>query len=324
MSFVSVRAYAARLVCMVLFASTAGAQGYREIARQTVTLKADTTQQGDTLMVMQTVQTQLRLVRTVAEPAQVFRYELRPSLSIVQAAFSNWVGGGVNAIAWSSGLNATTRYSENCWLWETRLYTEFGQTLVDGVFRKTNDIIDFSTVVRYDLGSSLQPQFSASLRTQFAEGFDFSQPAAPRISAFFDPAYSVQSLGISYGTSDTLRASIGLAAREIFTNQFPTFADDPKTPELERVNIRAGVEFYAVWLVEFFKGATFRTRTQLFAPFARLGALEVNQKFTLFFNINNLLDTRLGVVLLYQENISRQLQVQQTLDLTVSFKISNQ
>ncbi len=317
-------ARAMRLMGVVLFASTASAQGYREIARQSVILKSDTTQQGDTLVVMQTTQTQLRFVNAVPPPMQVFRYDVRPSISLVQAAFSNWVGGGVNAIAWSSGLNATTRYSENRWLWETRLYTEFGQTLVDGAFRKTNDIIDVSTVVRYDLGSSLQPQFSGSLRTQFAEGLDFSQPSAPRISAFFDPAYSVQSLGVAYGSSDTLRVSVGLAAREIFTNQFPTFADDPKTPELEQVNIRAGVEFFAVWLVEFFKGATFRTRTQVFAPFARLGALEVNQKFTLFFNINNILDTRLGVVLLYQENISRQLQVQQTLDLTVSFKISNQ
>jgi len=77
-------------------------------------------------------------------------------------------------------------------------------------------------------------------------------------------------------------------------------------------------------MVEIFKGMTFRTRTQLFAPFARLGALEINEKLTLFLKVTNFLDTRLTVILLYQENISKQLQLQQTLELTVSFKLSNQ
>jgi hypothetical protein len=45
---------------------------------------------------------------------------------------------------------------------------------------------------------------------------------------------------------------------------------------------------------------------------------------TLFLKVNNFLDTRLTVILLYQENISKQLQLQQTLELTVSLKLSNQ
>jgi hypothetical protein len=45
---------------------------------------------------------------------------------------------------------------------------------------------------------------------------------------------------------------------------------------------------------------------------------------TLFLKVTNFLDTRLTVILLYQENISKQLQLQQTLELTVSFKLSNQ
>jgi len=198
------------------------------------------------------------------------------------------------------------------------------KALVDGAFRKTSDLLDITTFVKYDAGFALSPQFSASLRTQFADGFDFSQPAAPQISAFFDPAYSLQSLGFAYGKSDSLRISLGIAAREIFTNRFPNFADDPTTEEVERINIRAGIEFFAVWMVEIFKGMTFRTRTQLFAPFARLGALEINEKLTLFLKVTNFLDTRLTVILLYQENISKQLQLQQTLELTVSFKLSNQ
>jgi hypothetical protein len=52
--------------------------------------------------------------------------------------------------------------------------------------------------------------------------------------------------------------------------------------------------------------------------------LEINEKLTLFLKVTNFLDTRLTVILLYQENISKQLQLQQTLELTVSFKLSNQ
>lgn len=312
----------ALLLGPALWTNAAQAQALREVGRQATTIQSDTTQSGDTMLVVQTVVVRQRLARVLPPPALV--YEVRPSLSIVQAAFSNWVGGGVNAVAWSSALNMLARYREGAWLWEMRFFGEFGQTLVDGSFRKTNDILDITTFVKYNIGTWLSPQFSASLRTQFADGFDFSQPAAPQISAFFDPAYSVQSLGLALSVSDSLRISLGVAAREIFTNRFPNFADDRATEEIERINIRVGVEFFATWLVEIFKGATFRTRTQLFAPFARLGALEVSEKLTLFLNVNSFLDTRLTLVLLYQENISKQLQLQQTLELAVSFKISNQ
>ena len=305
-----------------LWHATGFAQPFREISKQTFVVKSDTIALGDTTAVVQTLEVRQYLMRTLPPPN--FIYEIRPTISIVQAAFSNWVGGGVNALAWFSGLNVLFHYRSEPWLWEVRFLGEFGQTLVDGAFRKTSDLLDITTFVKYDAGFALSPQFSASLRTQFADGFDFSQPAAPQISAFFDPAYSLQSLGFAYGKSDSLRISLGIAAREIFTNRFPNFADDPTTEEVERINIRAGIEFFAVWMVEIFKGMTFRTRTQLFAPFARLGALEINEKLTLFLKVTNFLDTRLTVILLYQENISKQLQLQQTLELTVSFKLSNQ
>ncbi len=310
------------LTIAFLWHSAGFAQPFREISKQTFVVKSDTIILGDTTAVVQTLEVRQYLMRALPPPN--FIYEIRPTVSIVQAAFSNWVGGGVNALAWSSGLNVLLRYRSEPWRWEVRFLGEFGQTLVDGAFRKTNDLLDLTTFVKYNAGFALSPQFSASLRTQFADGFDFSQPNAPQISAFFDPAYSVQSLGLAYNPSDSLRASLGIAAREIFTNRFPNFADDRTTEEVERINIRAGIEFFAVWMVEIFRGLTFRTRTQLFAPFARLGALEINEKLTLFLKVNDFLDTRLTVVLLYQENISKQLQLQQTLELTVSFKLSNQ
>ncbi|MCS7012066.1 MAG: DUF3078 domain-containing protein [Chloroherpetonaceae bacterium] len=306
----------------IMSVAAAFAQSYREVGRQSRIVQTDTTQQADTLTVVQLVEVRQQLVRAAPPPA--FIYEIRPGLSIVQAAFSNWVGGGVNALAWSSNLNVRVQYRQDAWFWEARAVAEFGQTLVDGAFRKTNDLLDLQTFAKLDLGASFGPQFAASLRTQFADGFDFSRSGAPQISGFFDPAYSVQSLGLAYARSDSLRASMGIAAREIFTNQFPNFADDPNTEDIERINIRAGIELYIVWLVELFRSVSFRTRTQLFAPFARLGALEVNQKFTLFLNINQFLDTRFTLVLLYQENLSKRVQLQETLELTISFKISNQ
>ncbi len=310
------------LTSAFLWHSAGFAQPFREISKQTLVVKSDTARRGDTTVIIQTLEIRQYLMRALPPPN--FIYEIRPTVSIVQAAFSNWVGGGVNALAWSSGLNVLLRYRSEPWRWEVRFLGEFGQTLVDGAFRKTNDLLDITTFVKYNAGFALSPQFSASLRTQFADGFDFSQPNAPQISAFFDPAYSVQSLGLAYSPSDSLRASLGIAARQIFTNRFPNFADDRTTEEVERINIRAGIEFFAVWMVEIFRGLTFRTRTQLFAPFARLGALEINEKLTLFLKVNDFLDTRLTVILLYQENISKQLQLQQTLELTVSFKLSNQ
>jgi hypothetical protein len=138
------------LTSAFLWHSTGFAQPFREISKQTFVVKSDTIVLGDTTAVIQTLEVRQYLMRALAPPN--FIYEIRPTVSIVQAAFSNWVGGGVNALAWSSGLNVLLHYRSEPWRWEVRFFGEFGQTLVDGAFRKTNDLLDLTTFVKCNAG----------------------------------------------------------------------------------------------------------------------------------------------------------------------------
>jgi hypothetical protein len=290
----------------------------------TETLHVDTLNRQDNgeFETVETVRIRKKYKRIPPPPA--FIYEIKPSIGLVQTAFSNWVEGGTNVFTWGSGLDISTKYLVTKWDWRTATTLAYGQTRIEnGAFRKTTDIIDLATSLTYLTGNAWSPQFSASLRTQFAPGFDFRQATAPQVSAFFDPAYSLQSLGASYTPNENYKFSLGVAAREIFTSQFTNFADNRATPEIENINIRFGFELYQAWLIKLFDGVTFRTRTRLFAPFANLGALELNQKFTLFLKVNEWLDARLTTILLYQENVTKNLQVQQNSQLTLTFRIAN-
>lgn len=314
-------------ICLFLLSSTLVAQSRLEKFSETrETVQSDTILKADgTLEVVQVSKATLRFK---VIPDTGFFYNLTPAASIVQSAFHNWVEGGTNALAWSLGLDVATRYQTQRLIWRNDFIGRFGQTKNEGQrIRKTVDNFEVVSQLRYNLVRSnvFYPQLSFTLRSQFADGFDYARPDEPQISAFFDPAYAVQSLGMFYEEpSRAFNASMGFALRQIVTRQFTSFSDRSETPNIERINFTTGIEIKSSWTVDFNDRTRYQTRIQLFSSFEKLGTWDVNFRNNISMKVFESLQIQFLFALVYQELISPKIQLSQTLELAFRYRFTNQ
>ncbi len=313
-------------IFLSLLASTLVAQPRLEkFSEVQETIQSDTLVKSDgTLEVVKVSKSTLRFK---VIPDTGFFYAFTPSASIVQSAFRNWVEGGTNALAWSIGLEVATRYQTRKLIWRNDFTGRFGQTKNEGQrIRKTVDNFEIISQLRYNLVRSdvFYPQLSMTLRSQFADGFDYARPNEPQISAFFDPAYAVQSLGIFYEEpSRTFNASMGFAFRQIITRQFTSFSDRPETPEVERINFTTGIEIKSSWTIDFDDRTRYQSRIQLFSSFEQLSTWDVNFRNTLTMKVFESLQIQFLFALVYQELLSPKIQLSQTLELAFRYRFTN-
>ncbi len=287
--------------------------------------------QADTLVksdgTLEVVQVSKATIRFKVIPDTGFFYTLTPSAAIVQSAFRNWIEGGTNALAWSIGLDVTTRYQTRKLIWRNDFVGRFGQTKNEGQrVRKTVDNFEIISQLRYNLVRShvFYPQLSLTLRSQFADGFDYTRPNEPQISAFLDPAYAVQSLGMFYEEpSRTFNASIGFAFRQIITRKFTSFSDRPETPEVERINFTTGIEIKSSWTITFNNRTRYQSRVQLFSSFEKLRTWDINFRNTFTIKVFESLQVQFLFALVYQELISPKVQLSQTLELAFRYPFTN-
>jgi hypothetical protein len=296
------------------------AQDYRKSEVKKETLKTDTLSVAEdgTLETATTIR-----VITKHEPIPDFTYSVKPFASLVQVSFKDWAEGGTNSLAWTTGLDANTTHKMDQFLWQNRLELKFGQSKSEDInIRKTTDILDFETRLRYGK-SVFKPEAVATLKTQFAPGYDYDAEGEPQISAFFDPAYLVQSIGMSYQQHKNFEAFFGLAFREIITSNYTQFSDDPETQKVEKIDFKTGIRASANWGLDLMEDVGLESRLQLFSAFNQLDTWDVDSRNMVRIKLNSYLQTKIGLYLLFQKNASERLQLQETFELSFSYSLSN-
>src|SRR5690625_3171908 len=73
------------------------------------------------------------------------------SLQFNQAAFSNWMAGGVNSYALNAYLDYEFNLTKGRHIWDNRIYLAYGVVQNDGEdYRKSNDVIDLTSSYGYE------------------------------------------------------------------------------------------------------------------------------------------------------------------------------
>ena len=132
------------------------------------------------------------------------------TLTLNQAAFSNWVGGGANNLGWIAGVNYNMTYLKDNDLWENIVILGYGQNNTKGIgTRKTQDVINLSTNYGRKIFKSWYASAGAGLITQFANGYDDgNNPNAPKISNFMAPGYLSVGAGFTYRPNDNFTLTL--------------------------------------------------------------------------------------------------------------------
>ena len=241
-----------------------------------------------------------------------------------QAAFSNWAQGGENSFAYTlSGLVNGTLYGERS-RWSNTLSLRYGQAQIgDDEAKKTDDEIYFESILVYRVWDPFHPYAAATLRTQFAPGYNYpGNSPRVRVSKFFDPAYLTQSVGVIYEPSTIFTSRLGVAMREVLTSEFPQYADDSKTlNEIETTRFDVGLEWVSTLNYEFLPNMVYISRLELFAPFKTFDRVIVRWDNVVSGKINNWFSVNLGVQVLNDANVTPRTQLKQTLTLGVSYQL---
>src|SRR5690554_3507147 len=145
------------------------------------------------------------------------------SLQFNQAAFSNWIAGGVNSYALTANIDYEFNYTKGRHIWDNRVMLNYGVLKNEGEeYRKSNDVIDLSSSYGYEFARNFYFAAAMNFKTQFSEGFDYSiqNPDTgeyKKTSNLMAPGYLSFGLGVDYKPNENLQVNFHpLTSRFVF------------------------------------------------------------------------------------------------------------
>jgi len=138
------------------------------------------------------------------------------ALNFNSLGLTNWAAGGVSANSVTAIGNIYRNYKKGKVEWRNNLDLAYGLIKNEGeTLRKNEDKIDFLTKGNYGITDKLSYSSLLNFKSQFAPGFDFSDPTKDdkdrdEISKFLAPAYLTTSIGLNYNFRFMLATNIML------------------------------------------------------------------------------------------------------------------
>ncbi|TVQ11466.1 MAG: DUF3078 domain-containing protein [Balneolaceae bacterium] len=256
-----------------------------------------------------------------ADTADYWDLSWRASFNGSQATFRNWSQGGTNTLSLTSSSVFAGVYKKNRIGYDFNLNLKYGQTKLEGQdMRKSDDQILFRNQLNYFFNDERwSAVLSGSFQSQFAKGYDADNEVV--ISRFMSPAYITEMLGIAYKPVDFFEAQFGAALKQTIVNDtdLSTFygLDAGKSFRNE-----AGLSTFfklekEIWTNVFYSG-TLETFWNAEKP---LGSTDVafNNEFTA--RINNYLTTNFQFMMVYNDDITKELQIKQVLSVGLTFTL---
>lgn len=261
------------------------------------------------------------------------------TLMLNQAAFSNWVAGGVNNIGWIAGTNYNMTYEKDKDLWENIIILGYGQTNTKGVgTRKTQDIINLSTNYGRRISQNWYVSAGASLLTQFAPGYDYAASTGiisnnfdsngyKKISNFMAPGYVNLGAGFTYRPNENFTMTLRPA------NARWTFVLDKDLQYTGNYGLKHdgdsslfqfGFLGTALWKVKLMENMTLLNSASVFSNYLdHPERLVLSYGGILNMKINKYVSSVVTLDLLYDHNQVRKTQVKQTLGVGFAYNVDN-
>lgn len=257
-----------------------------------------------------------------ADSVRPWKHNLSAALNFAQASFTHWAAGGTNALSYLSSINGKSMREDTSTNWSTLYKLAFGQTkLGEDAIRKTDDEINLESVLTYKLGVHVNPYGSLSFLSQFAPGYKYTDTNRTRISNFFDPAYLKEAAGVGIKLTPWLQTRFGAALREIFTNHFVNYADDPKTPEVETSKIEGGLENVTEVELPVDDNVLFRAKSEIFSPIKTLDRMILHGQAAMIAKVSKVISTELSASVINEPDVSPFTQIKQGLSLGITYTV---
>jgi hypothetical protein len=250
-----------------------------------------------------------------------WHHSIMGGLALSQVAYRDWAKGGEDTFAWTASLDGKSAHDLTKTNWSNTYKFAYGQTkLGEGDFLKTDDKIDLESVFTYKSGFYVDPYAAATLKTQFFEGFEYDEEGkGTQVSKFFDPAYLTQSAGLGYQPIPQFKTRLGGAVREIITDEFNKYADDPETEEIEKTRFDAGLESVTDVEWNLKENILFKSKLEIFAALTQPRDVAISNDNTLAIKVSKNVSVNLGVLIVKDDTLSEKTQIKEALTVGFSY-----
>jgi len=147
-----------------------------------------------------------------------WKTEGKATLLFNQSSFSNWISGGDNAVAGNLNVDYIVNYKNKNWTWNNSMRLAYGinNSKSKGT-RKTEDRVEWKTLVGYKKDKKWYYSFFLNFQTQFFNGYDYKKDpeATTPISTGFSPAYINFGPGILYEKTSDLKINLSPATSKL-------------------------------------------------------------------------------------------------------------
>ncbi|NTV52163.1 MAG: DUF3078 domain-containing protein [Candidatus Firestonebacteria bacterium] len=257
-------------------------------------------------------------------PQYGWNQDILSKAGLSQSRFDNWAQGGEESLAWQVSFLGKVADDEADYNWGTTLKMGFGQFKSGNAeLKKTTDEIVLDSVVVYKLGIQVDPYVSLKGLTQFASGYDYSLPEKVQTSAFLDPGYFIESLGFGYTRPEVFNTRLGFAVRETVTKDFPHYADNPETADVEKTKVEPGMESVTSLNLKLNELMRFTTNLALFSNFKAADQIVVRWDNMVSVTLTQYITAGFDWQLFYDKTVSVRRQLSQMLTVGLAYQFSS-
>lgn len=243
-------------------------------------------------------------------------------LNFSQTQFDNWTRGGENSWLIQADVNAKFIKDMPNYNWSSSAKLSYGMTQIgDEASKKAADEINLETAYTYKISESLNPYASATMRTQFTTGYDYSMDPKVAISAFMDPGFFTESIGFSYTKGELLVTRLGAASKQTITSKYNGYADDPATTEIEKTKVQFGAESNTELKWKITETILFNSKLLLFSDFSSLNKVDVDWDNVFSAKIAEYIVVSYTFNLFYNHTFSKKRQIRQVLAVGLSYSL---
>ena len=254
------------------------------------------------------------------------------TFALNQASFSgNWTGGGVNSVAFTTGIFARANYAKERWSWDNTLDLFYGVVKnQDEDGRKSNDRILIDSKVGFKAGEKWNYFLATTFASQFAPGYEFTDTDRTLISKFANPAYLTFSLGMEYKPNEEFSLRLSpFSPRFTFVTDTDLYLNVPdnygvpigKTVRQEWL----AMSLLADWNKQLSENINLKARYGMFANYETLAWDTIDHRLDLVLaaKVSNLVSVTLTVASLYDLDQDEKIQFSQGLGIGLVYKRGN-
>jgi len=237
----------------------------------------------------------------------LWKYSGVGSLNLSQLALYNWASGGENNLAGNALIKLSADYDDGTLNWDNDFMAGFGLVKQgDNPAKKSDDQIDFSSVLGYKASDKWLYSALLGFKTQFALGYEDPDVQEVKISNFMAPAYMNLAVGMDYKPNEHLSLFISPVSTKftfVLDEDLAAKGSYGLDPDQKfRGEFGAYVKFQ--YKQEILKNVVLDTKIDLFSNYLNKPQyIDVNWDMLLTFRINEYLSASLLTQLIYDWDI---------------------